>query len=505
MQLVALLLGIALPWVTGALALRAARNGSLATPEPGQGLLAAGAGLFLGLALTTWLLRLSAAWTGTFSWWFVMAVLALMGAGLAWLGRKQTAPSPATKVAGPAERPGGKWLVILLLLATLAHLSFSGLELLTQPLFPWDGWTVWVYRAKAWFFAEQITPVVDPQQWLAASNPEIYSTPARAYPLIPSLVPLWTALSLGAWHEAWVNLPVIAAGIGLCLGLAGLLRQSGVGVPGTIVGVYLLVSTPILGVHLSLGGYGDIWMAAYAGLGMAALLAGLTEDRRCLVLLGFVLLTLGLGVKVEGWVWLVTGFAVFALVRLPGRWLVAAAVGLAVILLAVAMTGGTVFDIPGLGRIGYRDGLLYLPIKGIITLQRHDVVDAYRINAFQLGSWHLLWFMMLMLFAALLVAWRSRLARAGLAFLFVFVALQAVIFGFTTEGAWARDYTAINRMPLQMLPALLFLLVLGAERALRQAPPVNSKAWILAGTGAVLLTIGGAVAWLSAQQTGNPV
>jgi hypothetical protein len=388
-------------------------------------------------------------------------------------------------------------------LAILAHLFFSAVELATQPVFPWDGWTVWVYRAKAWFFAEQFTPVVNPERWLAVSDPQIYSTPARAYPLLPSLIPLWAALSLGAWHEAWVNLPVLAAGVALALGLAGLLRLSRVRKIGAALGVYLLVSTPLMGVHLSLGGYGDIWMACFAGLGMAALLGGLIDDRKALLGLGAVLLALGLGVKVEGWVWLAAGAVIVALARLPGRWLLLSAAGLLVLVLLGVVTGTTVIDIPGLGRIGYRDGLLFVPVKGIITLERHDVADAYRINAFQLGSWHLLWVMVLALAGTLLLAARTRFARVAAAFLFIFVSLQVVIFVFTTEGAWARDYTAINRMPLQMLPALIYLLVLGAERVLERRPSVTPRTWaMMAGAGLIVL-VAGASTWLSIQQTGS--
>ena len=504
MQLTALLIGIALPWLTGALALRLLAARLSGPSRPGRNLLIAGAGGLLGIAATTWLLRLSVAWNGAFSWWFVITILGLLAIVLAWLGRARRGAMTASLPfggPGPVTHP---WLTALVVLAILAHVAFSLLELATQPVFPWDGWTVWVYRAKAWFFAEQFTPVVNPEQWLAASDPQIYSTPARAYPLLPSLVPLWAALSLGAWHEAWVNLPVLAAGLALALGLAGLLRLSRVRPLGAVLGVYLLVSTPLMGVHLSLGGYGDIWMASYAGLGMAAALAGLIEDRKALIALGVVLLALGLGIKVEGWVWLVAAVVIIALARLPGRWLLLSAGGVLIVVLLAALTGWTVVDVPGLGPIGYRDGLLYVPVKGVITLEPHDVAGAYRINAFQLGSWHLLWVMVLLLLGALLFAARSHFARVTAAFLLVFFGLQLLIFGFTTEGAWARDYTAINRMPLQMLPALIYLLVVGADRLVQRAAPVASRGWVTAAVAGVALFLAGASAWLGYHHPSDP-
>jgi hypothetical protein len=505
MQLTALLIGIALPWLTGALALRLLAIRFSGPGQPGRGLFVAGAGGLLGLAATTWLLRLSVAWNGAFSWWFVITTLALLAVALAWLGRSRSGAGPSLPLPAPGKASTHPWLFFLIGLAILAHVLFSTLELATQPVFPWDGWTVWVYRAKAWFFAEQLTPVVTPEQWLTVSDPQIYSTPARAYPLLPSLVPLWAALSLGAWHEAWVNLPVLAAGLALALALAGLLRLSHVPPIGALIGVYLLVSTPIMGVHLSLGGYGDIWMASFAGLGMATVLAGLIEDRKSLVFLGVVLLILGLGIKVEGWVWLLAAIAVIALARLPGRWLVLSTGGVVGLVLIAVLTGLTVVELPGLGPVGYRDGLLYVPVKGTIALERHDVAAAYRINAFQLGSWHLLWVMVLTLLAGLLFAARSRFARVTAAFLLVFAGLQVAIFVFTAEGAWARDYTAINRMPLQMLPALLYLVVLGADRLLTRAAPAKSRAWLVTGVTGLAIFFASAAAWLGYHNPPNPL
>jgi hypothetical protein len=59
-------------------------------------------------------------------------------------------------------------------------------------------------------------------------------------------------------------------------------------------------------------------------------------------------------------------------------------------------------------------------------------------------------------------------------------------------------------MPLQMLPALIFLLVLGADRLLQRATPVAVRSWAIAGTAGAVLLLAGAAAWLGYQHPANP-
>jgi len=60
-----------------------------------------------------------------------------------------------------------------------------------------------------------------------------------------------------------------------------------------------------------------------------------------------------------------------------------------------------------------------------------------------------------------------RARRAALSFMLIFMATQLFIFGFTDQGLWADTYTAINRLPLHFLPALLFAVMVIANASLR--------------------------------------
>ncbi len=501
MGLLTLLTGFALTWAAGALVLRAMRGRKAG---PGDRAIDLGFGFFLGIAFTAFALRAWDALAGGLAWGGVAAVLALAGAAAAaWMRRTPLEAGPGWRHGWPPPGPG-RGLAILFLLGILAHFAFSFLELLTQPVVPWDGWTVWVYRAKAWFHAGALAPMVDLAAWWSATEPRTYTIPALSYPLVPSLVPLWAALGLGAWHEALVNLPVLACGAAIALGLAGCLRVAGAGLPASLGAVYLLVSTPLFGAHLSLGGYGDIWMAGFAGLGMTALLCGLLVERPALQWLGLAFLALGMAVKVEGVVWLLCGVTILLLLRVPLRRLLVLG-GAAVLLLALAWVSGlTVVELPYLGKVGVRGELVYVPFKGHVTLSHFEVGGAYFRNALFLGSWNLLWPLVAAALCLLAARPRERLARVAAAFFVIFVAMQWLIFAFTTEGAWAVDYTAINRMPLQMLPAVLFLLTmalasrLGERLGVLRGAPVR-RAALLGLAGATALAALAVVGWKAAE------
>jgi hypothetical protein len=65
-------------------------------------------------------------------------------------------------------------------------------------------------------------------------------------------------------------------------------------------------------------------------------------------------------------------------------------------------------------------------------------------------------------------------------FIGIFLATQLFIFGFTDQGTWADTYTAINRLPLHFVPALIY-----AALIINQA-----RAWQLEGEGKSLAPAG---------------
>ncbi|MEM9760737.1 MAG: hypothetical protein AAF933_15965, partial [Pseudomonadota bacterium] len=172
-----------------------------------------------------------------------------------------------------------------------------------------------------------------------------------------------------------------------------------------------------------------------------------------------VLIALGTQFKVEGFVWLLAGILLTALSLRP-RLTVAAIVFIALLSAVLWSAGVEHLNIPLLGTLGVQDGRLYVPLMGSYALQQYELGDDYLDNFLLGGSWNLLWYLVI---AAILVsvvrARRDRSARIGLAFFAVAAAAQVMIFFFTEQGAWAEDWTAINRLPLHYVPSLVIVSV----------------------------------------------
>jgi hypothetical protein len=458
-EILKLTAGLMLPWLAGALwlAMLEARLGQV---RPVSRIRQAGYGFFLGYALLCLIILACEALVGRVVWgWIVSAffVLVLSGGIAAWrnFGRHVSIP-PAR---GPAlSRP--QWMLLIALAGwILLHGVLVAVEALNQPLYPWDAWLAWVYRAKAWFLAGGLVDIVGPELWTAATSSDVYTIDAWQYPPLPSLVPYWAALSLGRWSDILINLPAVFAGVAIGLGLYGQCRESGVSPLFAVVACYLLFSIPLFGTHIALAGYADLWMAGFTGLGFTALIRGAVSGLRSQTMLGLCLLVLAVLVKNEGIVWFLAALLLHTLIAWRARGLIVLAGALVAPFIAARALGLSQFDLPLIGPVGLVDGRFQLPFIRSFALEMHDIWGPYGWNFFLLGNWHLLW---VLVAAGLLVALLSRghmaahARRAGAAFILVFLATQLFIFGFTDQGMWADTYTAINRLPLHFVPALIY-------------------------------------------------
>jgi hypothetical protein len=130
-------------------------------------------------------------------------------------------------------------------------------------------------------------------------------------------------------------------------------------------------------------------------------------------------------------------------------------------------------NLPLLGPIGVVDGRLQIPLIGSYALANWELLDDYRDNFLAGGSWHLLW-SGLVIATVLLLRYRqwqlvgkigAGLFSLGLAMLF--------IFQFTENGAWAEDWSAINRLPLHFAPFLALVLAVAVEQLYRLSSPAR--------------------------------
>jgi len=92
-----------------------------------------------------------------------------------------------------------RWLAALLLAWAALHLALVLIEVIGQPLFPWDAWLLWAYRAKTWFYTGLAPHFVSNSEWLINAAPQVYTVDANSYPMFASAMPLWAAIALGHW------------------------------------------------------------------------------------------------------------------------------------------------------------------------------------------------------------------------------------------------------------------------------------------------------------------
>ncbi|MEP4485937.1 MAG: hypothetical protein ABJ013_09935 [Halioglobus sp.] len=463
-----LLLGLLLPWLVGVVWLRASEK-ILKSGEQSHIASQLGYGFFIGYAILFGCLHL-ADQLNALSYWPIVCALAILAIAGVAAGKMLGSTSHASGTAPlPKKSTKHHWLFWLLLGLTCLHLLLNAWEVFYRPVYAWDAWTTWIYRAKVWFFSGDIYQLASPKAWLADPEGATHAIPAYRYPTFPSVIPLWAVISFGHWSDSLVNTPVIGCGIALALALYGACRHEGLSSTFAMAAAYALISLPIIGAHLSLAGYADIWMAGFTGLGLVALLRGLIHASTFSTVLGIALLAMSVCLKYEGLAWLMIGVALMTITLIASKppLRLAMALALAAFLIAIAL-GVTSVELPALGVMGIKGNFLYVPGLGRYELVTYNVLPIYVESFFARSSWHLLWSLTVLALIGLLFIHNRRAAAILFLFYLLFAASQMLIFGATEKGKFAELNTAVNRLIIHFLPALIFALVLTSHQLVKQ-------------------------------------
>jgi hypothetical protein len=306
---------------------------------------------------------------------------------------------------------------------------------------------------------------------LADTTGSVYTIDAWTYPYTVPLLALWPTLAYGAWNETAANLPWLGVVLALGLGFYGQARLWGVAPLTALIFTWLLLSLPLLDTHVALAGYADLWLATVFGLAVIAFFQWVRDgDRRQ----GWLALLLALAcpsIKLEGMVWLLLFLPALLAARLRGWWLLA----LVGVVLALGwvwwLTGGVEFNVPGLGEFRLTPELIQVPYLGRFALGYRGSWDPVMMNFLVLVNWHLLGYLMLLATGVAVVSvfkrGAARWQRAGLVFVVTSLLALFVLFFLTDAQRWAEQYTSINRVFLEFVPAFLFwVLTVFASRAL---------------------------------------
>ena len=412
--------------------------------------------------------------------WAVVTTGLLAGS---WLSLYRLA-APATQwtpaVQTRPQAPTFKDPLVLGLLALMAlHFAVTLTNNLTRPTYAWDAFTTWMYRAKAWALQDAITPMAFVPDWIAEGGTSGYALYANQYPTGLSIYAALASSLSGGWSSAAASAPWTLCFVALGLSAYGSLRIAQLQPRVAMVGAYLLCSLPLLNVHASLAGYGDLWMALFSGGGLALLLVWRVKEVQQTLWLALLLLLAGTQIKSEGWLWLLLG-TIFILMtwiakRVGYRWLFA---GIALLSGALWASGLTQIVLGPLGIWGISDTHLNIGAFGQYPLRPYNPAANY-LNALvhQANFLLLASLYALALLASLFV--KRKLAATVWVMGLLITTCQAVIFGLSSHSQYAESGTAITRLLIHFVPVAVVTMAMVWEAVTlawqRDHPPAQSS------------------------------
>ena len=424
---------------------------------------AVGYGSVLGLLLVSALTPLYAradtahAWTLAAPWLVLVASVAAL---LAW--RLRLIFVPPLSESTPEKVPYWKLALLIALLVSLVLRGLIALrEIWLRPTYPWDAWSAWAVKPKTWFLLGHYVPYVSMRDWILQPDANLYTNVAWHYPNAIAWVEVWFASAAGSWIEPLVNLPWFALWIALLLGHYGQWRALGLRCTRALFFVYVLGSLPLLTVHAAIAGYADLWVAVLFGFAMLAWLRWLQQRDIGQLLLALVCAGVLPTLKLEGLVWAACLVVAIAFSALPTRWRWRG-------LICATSACGALFAFGGARHmftlIGWTDatGAIVLPSVGPLVLAWHgDAALGTLQTLFVQPNWHLLWWIVL---PVVVWRWRELVTRDWLwmpgLLLLVCLGLQLFLFLLTDASRWAQNFNAINRLVLQITPAVVTFLAL---------------------------------------------
>jgi len=341
------------------------------------------------------------------------------------------------------------WCLIGLL---VVHAWLMADEILLRPMYPWDAWAAWLMKPKAWMLGGHLDAFVGFDDWLADATGTLRTAQSWNYPEALGRLALWFASAWGDWNAGVVGAIWFALWAALLAGVYGGVRTLGLARDRSIVTVYALGSLPLINVHVALAGYADLWIAALIALACLSWMRALETGARGPLVLAALFALLLPAVKLEGAIWLVLLAGTMLYARMPLRFrrvalvlapLIGAGVVLAYLLRMPLIA-------PALDRIGLSAD------TDVLLAHAPAVIGAAAEGLFAQYNWHLFWIALVL---TLVVRFAKLKQSASLRFLGLFLLLGSAflfaLFVLTPAGKWAESYTAVNRLSLQIVPAML--------------------------------------------------
>ncbi len=456
MMIVAALIGLLLPSVTGYLLTRGleGREPVLSLPER------LGLTLLLGPTGTMWVTALLHLWTGipvSLTLFFGVQIVALaLAAGLVWKRGVALWVTRERQAAAPLWLSGLLWLLlglsIVKVIVAASVLTFS------VPTFFDDARDNWNYRGKLIAITQQI-PTAIPGEEEAGGG-------VASYPATLPLMKAWLADLNGNWSDALANGVQLTWLLSVTLLVSGAVARRRGRTWGQVAAIALL-GLPLLVMH-GLHAYADLFLAAHALAVILTLFeASQAKDRTALrswLLLGIALIALLPATKNEG-------LAVF----LPSALLLLGWTLWRQVRLGLLETRDLTHTLSLLGVLGLLGTVPWLVFKlqhGLVFGNAHSVTSSsfgwqdgvlmsIGYHFFSEANWLLLPGIILGL---LIIRWRTALSfemrPLTISCLWLLAGLSAIFLFNSDLGHEALQQTGYGRAMVQIAPSWLLLTLL---------------------------------------------
>lgn len=384
----------------------------------------------------------------------ILAPILLTFAIAAWWRVLRRPPRTAATSRDDARLHPLAWTLLALL---IVHASIMIDEILLRPMYPWDAWAAWLLKPKAWMLGGHVDRFVSFDRWLRDGGGLLRTAQTWNYPETLGRLAIWFASAWGEWNAAVVGVIWFVLWLALLCGTYGQLRALRMSRNRAVIAVYALGSLPLLNVHVALAGYADIWIATLLAFACLAWMRGLETGERGHFVAGVLFAAMLPLIKLEGAIWVVILIGTMLYARMDPR---SRRIALALApVIGVGIVAAYLLRWPLIAPAFDRIGLS--ADTGVLLQHAPAVIAAAASGLFSQYNWHLFWFG-----AALTLVLRSARLRSTPAlrvfglFLLLGCAFLFALFVLTPAGRWAESYTAVNRLSLQIVPAMLVFVAL---------------------------------------------
>lgn len=323
------------------------------------------------------------------------------------------------------------------------------------PNLAWDTWTVWVAKAQQWYYHGLGAEFSQSQQWLQSENALLNAS--AHYPDGLSLIFYPLLFTDASLKTALLGLYLVIYGF-LVLLMCNRLQTMGAPFYLRFFLVMVMYSTPLLVNHILLPGYADLIMAAYILLIFLGLLDYNDQARPAL---GVIIMTYALMlplIKLEGWVWLlVILFAHSYIMWFNYKQRIIIATLIVALFVFWLLIGGFAIE-TAFGPFVVTPEEINLFNKAYLEFGFTNVTNALLNGLLWQFNWSLLWFALPFLLFYMVYKSHNKAQQVSHLFFILAFTLITALFYLTPAAKYALDYTALNRIFLQLTPCYILLL-----------------------------------------------